>query len=168
MRIAANLLPNIALVDTGVFMRFLGEQQGDPKAIACRAFCQSMLDSSRDIFIAAPTLAEISRLKGAPIPRVRGITVVAFDDRAAEILGLRGPVNAITEIMQDTGFSRNCIRYDFMIAACAARAGADVLVSLDKDMPKICSHMGIAYKKPEEYEEFSLLKLSPSAAIIRT
>jgi len=160
MRIAVGLLPKTALVDTGVFLRFLGDKSEEPKSIACKAFCQAMLDSHRELFIAAPTITEVTRWKGSKLPRARGITVVAFDDRAAELLGTKGPENTITTIMQDTGATRNCIRYDFMIAACAARAHADVLVSLDKDIPKICSYMGIIYKKPEEYEEVSLLKLA--------
>jgi predicted nucleic acid-binding protein len=160
MRIAVSLLPKTALVDTGVFLRFLGERSDEPKSIACNAFCKAMLDNHREIFVAAPTIAEITRWKGTKLPRARGITVVAFDERAAELLGIKGPVNTITEMMKETGESRNCIRYDFLIAACAVRAHADVLVSLDKDLPKICNHMSISCRKPEEYEEVSLLKLA--------
>jgi len=165
MRIAVGLLPRTALVDTGVFLRFLGDRPEEPKTIACRAFCKAMLDNHRELFIAAPTITEITRWKGSKLPRARGITVVAFDERAAELLGIKGPENTITELMKETGDTRNCIRYDFMIAACAARAHADVLVSLDKDLPKICNHMSITHKRPEEYEEVSLLKLAPPPAL---
>lgn len=165
MKIAVSLLPKTALVDTGVFLRFLGERPDEPKSIACKAFCKAMLDNDCELFIAAPTIAEITRWKGSKLPRAKGITVVAFDERAAELLGTHGPVNTITEIMKETGETRNCVKYDFMIAACAARAHADVLVSLDKDLPKICDHMKIPCKKPEEYEETSLLMLTSPASL---
>lgn len=159
MRIAFGLLPKTALIDTGVLLRFLGDRLDEPKTAACRAFCQAMLDRHHELFIAAPTITEITRWKGSTLPRARGITVVAFDDRAAELLGVRGPESAITRVVQETGAPRNYIRYDFLIAACAARAHADVVVSLDKDLPKICSHLGIACKRPEDYEDRSFVTL---------
>lgn len=163
MRVAISQLPKNALIDTGVFLRFLGDRPDEPKSMACKAFCKAMLDNDCELFIAAPSIAEITRWRGGKLPRAKGITVVAFDERAAELLGIRGPVNTITEIMKETGETRNCVKYDFLIAACAIRAHADVLVSLDKDLPKICEPMKIPCKKPEEYEEVSLLRLASPA-----
>lgn len=144
-------LPRTALIDTGVFIRFLGERPDDHRAPICKAFCAAMLENGKELFVAAPTITEATRHKAQRIPRRAGITVVPFDYLAAEQLGIDGPETLITELSKATGTSKNYIKYDYMIAACAIRARASVLVAYDSDYRKICESLKLAFKQPTEF-----------------
>jgi len=146
-------LPKTALIDTGVFIRFLGERPDDLKSPVCKAFCRAMLDNNKELYIAAPTITEATRHKGTKIPHTHGITVISFDYLAAERLGIDGPETLITEIAKSTGTNKNYIKYDYMIAACALRAGAKALVAWDDDYRKICASIGQPYMNPMDYLE---------------
>ena len=148
MRIETAKLPQSALIDTGVFLRFLGERPDDPKAPICKALCKTMLAQGKELYIAAPTITETTRHKGARVPRVSGITVIAFDHLAAERLGLDGPESLITELAQATGTAKHYIKYDYMIAACAARAKASALIAWDSDYRRICESLRLPYLHP--------------------
>ena len=147
-------LPKSALIDTGVFIRFLGERPDDPKSLICKAFCMAMLDNNKELYIAAPTITEATRNRGRTrVPHTSGITVIAFDYLAAERLGIDGPETLITEIAKETKTNKNYIKYDYMIAACAVRAHAKVLVAWDDDYRKICLSLGMPFKHPLEFLE---------------
>jgi len=150
MQIDIEKLPNTALIDTGVFIRFLGERPDDPRSPVSKAICREMINNGKELFIASPTITEVTRHKGQRIPRQRGITVVAFDYLAAEKLGIDGPESLITELVSATRTNRNYIKYDYIIAACAARARANALIAWDDDYRKICASLKITYIHPVE------------------
>ena len=67
--IDAASLPRTAMVDTGVFLRFLGARPGDPDAPVCRAFCEAMLERGHVLYVAAPTLCPSLM----PLPSTPGV-----------------------------------------------------------------------------------------------
>src|SRR5690242_16401802 len=135
-------LPKTAMVDTGVFLRFLGARPDDPDAPICRAFCEAMLERGNVLYVAAPTLAEIIRKNGERAPRIKGVVVVPFDDRAAEILGAKMPMPAL----------RDARKVDAMIMACAARSRTTTMVTLDlEDMLPLGAGLEIAVQRPQDF-----------------
>jgi predicted nucleic acid-binding protein len=144
-------LPRTALVDTGVFMRFLGERPEDPHSPACVEFCRAMFDHGNELFVAAPTIAEIMRHRGSPIPRVKGVTVVPFDERAAHILGLEMPMVRLHQVQQSSGHSLSYLKYDAMISACALRCRTRTLIALDSDHVVMARHLGLSVLAPSHF-----------------
>jgi predicted nucleic acid-binding protein len=161
-------LPDNALIDTGVFIRYLGDRQ-DQDSADCRAFCDAMIGERRALWVAAPTIAEVCRHRGKSIPRCSGITVVPFDDRAAEMLGLNIPMAKLHETKTTTGLSLTYLKYDAMIVACALRVRTLTIVSLDADHAVLAGNLGIAVRRPASYLKAQLaLGLStpaPSVAL---
>ena len=147
------LLPPRAMVDTNVFMRgVLGDRPHDPDSPLCKAFCDAMLSNGRRIFVAAPTLAEITRHQGQRVPRYQGIVVVPFDDRAAELLGLNLPMAKLHQSKATSGASLTYLKYDAMIMACALRSGAPVFVTTDTDHHPLARATGIQIEHPRAYK----------------
>lgn len=132
-------------------MRFLGDRPGESVSLACVDFCGAMVKKGREIFVAAPTLAEITRYQGRSIPRTKGVTVVPFDDRAAEILGLQLPMAKLHEAKLSTGRTLTYLKYDAMIAACAVRCGAKVMVAIDGDHVELLRYLKFPVHRPDEY-----------------
>jgi predicted nucleic acid-binding protein len=124
-------LPQRALFDTGVVIRALGERPNDPRSPLCEALWEAMVENGRDILIAAPSIAEMIRQDGkGEIPHRRGVEVVAFDARAAELLGRKFPERVLTLERTNTGLPKHYIKYDAMIVACAVRHRATHFVGL--------------------------------------
>lgn len=147
--IDANLLPQRALVDTGVVIRALGERPHDPSAEACEAFWTAMLENSREILIAAPSLAEMIRHEGKDsFPRRRGVEVVAFDDRAAQELGRRFPERVLQLERDVTKLPKHYIKYDALIVACAVRHKATHVVTLDNPLTSLAGKAGLQVVPP--------------------
>jgi len=144
------LLPSRALIDSGVFLRFLGHRPQDAETPICVALCRAMIASKRDLLVAAPTLAEVTRKSGDKIPRTHGVTVVPFDDRAAEVLALRMPMARLHELKTDSR-TMTYLKYDSMIVACAVRGRADVIVTLDRDLAKLAKGL-IRVEHPSDFE----------------
>ncbi len=93
------LLPIRAMVDTGVFIRALGQRPDDPRSPDCRDFLDAMYSNQREVLLAAPSLAETIRGFDPPsVPSTAGIEVVAFDDEAAIALGLHFPNSTLKHL----------------------------------------------------------------------
>ena len=153
-----------AMVDTNVFMRgLLGAYPNEPKAKQCKAFCDAMLDNGKTILVSAPTLAELIRHDGKRIPRIKGVEVIAFDERAAELLGLHLPQAKLNNAKTATNLSLTYLKYDAMIFACAIRGKAQEFVTTDPDHHPLASNTNILVRHPSEYEErqMSLLAIGP-------
>lgn len=146
-------LPQRALLDTGVVIRALGDRPGDTSSQACEAFWSAMLENDRQIVIASPTIAEMIRQDGGKrgIPRRRGVEVVAFDDRAAELLGLALPFAVLQATIKATGLPKDYIKYDALIAACAKRYRATHIIALDGDYTGLAAKLALLCKKPEDF-----------------
>ena len=160
-------LPRTAMVDTGVFLRFLGARPGDPDASVCRAFCEAMLEQGHVLYIAAPTLAEIIRQNGDKAPRIKGIVVVPFDDHAAELLGARMPMPKLREALAAPGRNLAGLKYDAMIMACAARSKTSTLVTLEReDHLPFATGLDIAVRTPQDFlgQQLDLPGMPPPAA----
>jgi predicted nucleic acid-binding protein len=145
-------LPNVALFDTGVLIRALGDTPGGD-AETCRALWDAMVEHDRKILVAAPSLTEMLRddsRNRSDHPMVRGLEVVAYDQAAATLLGEKLPWSRIQDIRADE--RRDVVPYDAMIVACAARWRADVLVSCDeRRMVRIAEQLGIRWAHPREF-----------------
>jgi predicted nucleic acid-binding protein len=150
LKIDPKVLPVNALIDTNVFLRFLDERV-DANTPACKDFCNAMIDARHQLWVAAPTIAEVSRHKGKPVPRTNGITVVPFDDRAAEILGLKMPMAKLHEAKAQLGLSLTYLKYDAMIVACALRVKTATLVGLDGDHFALARYLDLEVRRPEYY-----------------
>jgi predicted nucleic acid-binding protein len=69
MAIDKTTLPDRPLLDTSVLIRALGDRPGDPEAPACQELVEALSDRGASILIAAPSVAEITRKRGAALPR---------------------------------------------------------------------------------------------------
>ena len=154
VEIDPSTLPQRALFDTGVVIRALGERPDDPRAPTCEALWNAMLESNREILIAAPSLAEMIRQAGKEytIPRRRGVEVVAFDDRAAVELGRRFP-KSVLDLERAKGLPHHYIKYDALIVACAIRHRASHLVSLDGALTGFAAAANIQIVAPDRFEK---------------
>lgn len=120
-------LPRKVMVDTGVFIRWLGNQQ-DHKALACSELVETLLAADSRIYLAAPALAEVLRWGSrSPIPRRRELIIAAFDELAARILGEHFPLSELEAAKADSASaSLRTLKFDSMIVACAIRHKVDV------------------------------------------
>jgi predicted nucleic acid-binding protein len=146
-----NKLPRVALIDTGVLTRAIGDLAPDADTSACRGFYDAMLDNARLILIAAPSIAEVIRKDGKrTVPRTSGIEVVAFDQVAAELLGRRFPMAVLKELVR-AGTTMTYFKYDAMIVACAMRYSAECIVALDDDFATLGAHVGMPVYHPSHF-----------------
>jgi predicted nucleic acid-binding protein len=144
-------LPFVAMIDTTVFLCQMGEKPDEEHAPACIDFCERMVRQGRQLLVAAPTITEVTRKRGAPLPRVSGIVVVAFDEQAASKLGVKMPADALKEWRDATGRKMNHIKYDALIVGCALRVPACTFVSMDDKQRELASRCGLAAHHPREY-----------------
>ncbi|HEY4242691.1 MAG TPA: type II toxin-antitoxin system VapC family toxin [Kofleriaceae bacterium] len=142
-------LPPRALVDTGVVLRAFGSYPDEAHSAACRAFVEAMLAAQHELLIAAPTIAEILRGDARPVPRIEGVVVVPFDDEAAVWIGTRLPMPALKKLAEP-GLTSTHLKYDALIVGCAGRQDVDCIVSLDRGIHKLASHVGLVCLWPAE------------------
>jgi len=159
------LLPAIALIDTGLLIRALGNRPDDPRSPDAKAFFKAMRDNRRLMLVAAPTFAEYLRgLKndGAPTPFPRGpyLVVVPFDGRAAELMAQKFPASAMRarKLADSTTFQKEVWTYDAMIISCAVTHGAECIVGFDRreDFMEIVKAVNMPLRNPSEFHEPSL------------
>lgn len=147
-------IPDRFMIDTGVLIRALEYSDAaiDRRVAVCRALWVTALRSTKaTILIPAPSVAEF-RIKnqGASVPNTRRSPVVSFDVKAAEYLGEKFR-DAVFQSMKGD-FSKDAIRYDSLIAACAHSHNAMAMVSLDdKLMRKACDALGVPFRSPFEF-----------------
>lgn len=147
------LLPKRALLDTMVLSRVLGNE-AEEDAGASRAFFDAMLASGKTILVATPSLAEHLRRPGAPdVPHVRGIEVVAFDRAAVKVVAEKLPIDAVKALATAGTGERLCLKVDSMVVACAVRHRADVVLTTDKGVRKLCERCGMKCAEPNNYFE---------------
>ncbi|PCH53994.1 MAG: hypothetical protein COC22_01200 [Flavobacteriaceae bacterium] len=149
-------LPNRCLMDTGVLIRAL-RQREDADTADCTDFFEAMVTLGNTILIAAPTLAEVLRERPETvIPSTRHVVVVPFDRRAAEMLADKMPTATQRAQAAATNVSRSYIKYDAMIAACAGRWDAKVIIALDGDHRKLAPKVGLESRPPGSYRKAQL------------
>lgn len=147
-------LPLRALIDTGVFIRRLGDQAECKHAPACIEFCNRMTARNRRLFVAAPTITEVTRFQSpvAP-PAMHGIITVPFDDVAAIALGKLMPMDEIrrcrSEYYKDC--RQNHIKYDALIVGCALRVPNVVFVGIDEKQLKLAREVKLSAYMPHEF-----------------
>lgn len=145
------LLPLRVMLDSSALVAGLDVSSKDPSAKVCRAILDTCLSSSRVLLLAAPALAEMLRgPTAAALPRIGRLAVVAFDDQCAEILARRAPKDAIKSWRAGGARPAAGIKFDAMIAACAARHCAQVFISADAQQRRIALAMGCPAKAPTD------------------
>ena|GEM_PF-1680228 len=137
-------LPAQVLLDTGVLIRALGQRTQEPKALACIELWDALIAKSRDIYIAAPSIAEMLRF-GLPlnVPLVRQVRVVAFDRVAAEECAKYFKYSDFQNASANSGLPVTYYKYDALISACALRAKVKAIVSLDDKLATRVANAGI-------------------------
>jgi hypothetical protein len=123
--------------------------KGDP---ASAMLFRALVDAEKDVLIAAPSFAEL--LRGQPPthpPRTQYVQVVAFDARAAEIVGREFPPDALLTLSKKLGGPLQYIKFDTMIVACARRYGAQHVVSTDQGVRALASRIGLTARVPSDY-----------------
>jgi predicted nucleic acid-binding protein len=143
------------MLDTSILIPAIGDKVRPSDDPASVAFDQAMLLAKKNILIAAPSASEFMRRSPKEaIPRTKNVQIVAFDQRAADILGSKFPKEVLT-VYRDSSARRQSplhyIKYDAMIVACAVRHRARVFVSTDTDQCKIASAMALEVTKPSDY-----------------
>jgi hypothetical protein len=102
------LLPARALFDTSVFVRGI-RQISDSNTDICHDLFKAMVKADKQILIAAPTIAEVLRYRGAgkkPIPQYAQIEPGPFDDVCAELLGDKLPMPVLDEVNSVKAYGR--------------------------------------------------------------
>lgn len=115
------------LLDTNILLRAFGAHEDDPRSPLCKRVFQELIDREITIVVPAPVVAEMLRhKKPIKLPIMKRVVVVAFDRKAANILGECG------ELTHPQGMPKGYWKYDSLIMACAVAASVDVIVTLDK------------------------------------
>lgn len=145
------LLPRSALIDSSVLIPALSDKHR-PGDRASGLLYRALVDHKRRVLIAAPTFAEMLRGdRHFTLPRIQGVVVVAFDQTAADVLGRNFSKEILVRFKTETGLVKDWIRYDAMIAACAIRHKAEMLVSTDINQTAIARSAGITVKTPSDF-----------------
>ena len=157
MAIDPDLLPARALFDTGVLIRALRQKQ-DADSIPCQDLFDAMLANGREIIVAAPTLAEMYRAmpqgaKPKPLPRFPGVEVIAFDERAARVVGAELPMGVLRKTNTAAGTPLSYLKADAMIVACGKIGSVACIVALDADLHALAPQVGIAVRRPIDFEK---------------
>lgn len=154
MTIDVAALPSRCLIDTGVFVRWLGDHHGEEKAKHSIDFVQAMLKAGKRLLVSSPTVAEAIRHKpGRTIPNTRNVEVVSFDDVAAGILGNNFHREVLVSARDALGVPIDYIKYDAMIVACASRHKAGTIVTLDGGVLELAKKLSppLIAKFPNEF-----------------
>jgi predicted nucleic acid-binding protein len=147
------LLPREALFDTGVFMRAIGERT-DERSTICENLFSAMIDAGARVYVAAPSIGEIIRHKGKPIPRHPAVEPLAFDEQCARVMGDKLPMDILIEVRDSAAppLVLNYVKYDALIVATASRWSVAPLVTLDKrGMTRLAGIAGVLVKSPFDY-----------------
>jgi len=144
-------LPFVAMIDTSLFLCRIGARPDEVEAPACIDFCTRMSKLGRTVLVAAPTITEVTRYQGKPLPRVQGIVVVAFDTVAATELGTKMPISELKvwRAGSERGFAH--IKYDALIVGCALRVPRCVFVGMDTGQLALARHVGLAAHHPRDF-----------------
>lgn len=144
-------LPFVAMIDTSVFLCRIGARPDEVEAPACIDFCTRMTKANRTVLVAAPTIAEVTRFQGKPLPRVQGIVVVAFDTIAATQLGTKMPISELKDFRACSDRGLPHIKYDALIVGCALRVPSCVFVGMDKGQLALAKHVGLTAYHPRDF-----------------
>lgn len=150
-------LQDRSLLDSTILIAAWSERK-DPAREACIALVSEMENLGHEMLVAAPTIAELLRGDQAlELPRRKSFVPVAFDTKAAEILGRELPKSVLQRVKDESGRNYQYVKYDAMIAACAKRHNASCIISTDLDMPKLAKTLGLACFTPDDLK-FPLFK----------
>jgi predicted nucleic acid-binding protein len=156
-------LPERPLVDSTILIAAWSERK-DPARETCLSLLTELENRGSEMLIAAPTIAELLRGEHPiELPRRKSFVPVAFDTRAAELLGRDLPRSVLQRVKEESGRVYQYVKYDAMIAACAKRYGATCIISTDLHMPKLAKHLDLPCFVPEDYKLplFKLREVKP-------
>lgn len=128
-------LPQRVMLDTNILYYAFDKPTGREQEAPSRELWAALVKHKRTILIAAPTLAEFLR-QGGEIPAVHNIEHIAFDARAAQLVGAALPGPVIAQSQQQAGITKAAMKFDTLIMGCAIRGRADALITYDKGFVK--------------------------------
>lgn len=161
MTIDPTKLPARALLDSSVVVSAFGSKPEDQDAIE---FFSAMVSQKRDVLIATVSLAELLRKRPtSPLPKVRHVRAVAFDEGCAEICAKHFPPIVLREeAAKAAGLPAAYWKFDALIVATAIRYGAECIVTRDDGQKKLAARAGLMALGPD-YFQGAQLALTPSA-----
>lgn len=146
------LLPRRVLIDSSVLIPALDLKLVEVAAQDCRDFWSAMLSTGKHIVIASPTIAEfVTKRDFGKVPRAKGVTVVGFDLECARFFGEKFSPDVLRKERDNTGVSKQSIKFDAMIIACALRHRVDTFVSLDENQRKLAAKVGLRARQPSDF-----------------
>lgn len=120
------------------------------EAPLCQAIYRELLKSGKVVLLPTPAIAEyIAAPPHVPPPRQRNVEVVAFDDKAAAILGRDFP-KRVFQARKEEGATGATVKYDAMIVACAIRGLAGALISRDHRQLNLARDIGLDAYRPSD------------------
>jgi hypothetical protein len=156
----AEKIPPRALVDSGVFMRALEPENKRWKdkqtTHESRRFWLAALTSPKvhdAVLVSALTLLEFQLGDNAAMaPTVFGVEYVGFDDLVADDMSRWCHPRKIETVRTATGESRNLVKYDALIVACARAHRAQCIVTLDDDVMRLADLAGVPARRPGDFD----------------
>jgi hypothetical protein len=139
------------MFDTSSFVSGLDPKSKEPDAQFCGEILRICITTHRMVLVAAPALAELLRGPSADrLPQLRNWSVVAFDEACARLLAEKAPKTALAQWKSLGKRSQSGIKFDAMIAACAARHKAELFISGDGQQRTIATALGCVTLAPSE------------------
>jgi len=136
----ASKLPARLMLDTQILVLALEHQSvkhaNNPSTALARKLWEIAIGSRRTrVLIAAPSVFEFRVSPSAPpLPRLANIEYVAYSAVVAEDMSKWASPHVLKPPPGTKETTRNIVRYDALIVACAAHWKADLLVSEDNGM----------------------------------
>lgn len=135
LEIDPNRIPERVAVDTSVLIAT--KKQTDINHDLCKAFWNAALAKGVTVIIPAVAYAEFTRSRAEHIPRLQGVEVASFDQRAAEV-AQEIPLGALKQ-----SGDRQIAKVDALIAATAKRHLATHLFTLDSQQATMAKALGL-------------------------
>jgi predicted nucleic acid-binding protein len=147
-------LPETVLLDTTVLIPAADGPARTDQDRACKPLLEALVSAKKTILVAAPSLAEFLRKSPRrPLPHATAIEVLAFDQRAAQLLSTKFPMQVLVSY-RDAAKQYppiDYIKYDAMIVACALRHKAGHFISLDNQQLRMAAAVGLHAARPRDF-----------------
>lgn len=140
--------PERVLFDTGALLGAIDEANNADQA--CKDALDHLLRLGRTVGIASATIAEVLRHDGAfdrRLPKMGSFETLAFDKRAAEIVGAKLPMAVLRDAPTRP---MTCMKLDAVIVGTAVRWNYGLIIYRDTDIPGLAARAGIQACTPEQ------------------
>lgn len=164
MTIDATKLPMRVLLDTSVLVAALRHEPGDEDAAE---FFRTMVNQKREVLVSTLSVAELlRRAPTSPLPRVKHVRTVAFDDRCGEVCGKHfAPIVLKGEAAKAAMLPAAYWKFDALIVASAIRYGAECIVTADEGQKRLAARAGLRALGVSSFQGAQLTLTPPAPAV---